>query len=79
MIEFQTSESVQQRMEFARGYLTRVKRCLDALSLEQVAKVIDCLERAYRDEAQVFVIGNGGSAATASHVDELSVVHDCKG
>ena len=33
MIEIQTSESVQQRMEFARVYLTRVKKCLDALSL----------------------------------------------
>lgn len=68
MIEIQTSESVQQRMEFARGYLARVKKYVDALSLEQVAKVMDCLERAYRDEAQVFIIGNGGSAATASHM-----------
>lgn len=68
MIEIQTSESVQERMEFARGYLAQVKECLDALSLEQVLKVMDCLEWAYRDGAQVFIIGNGGSAATASHM-----------
>ena len=68
MIAIQTAESVQQRMEFAAEYLARVKKCLDDLSLEQVAEVMDCLECAYRDQAQIFIIGNGGSAATASHM-----------
>ena len=62
------SEWADGRVEFARGYLEGLKKCLDALSLEAVAEVIGCLEEAYREGRQVFIIGNGGSAATASHL-----------
>jgi len=66
--EAQASESEKWRMEFAREYLEGLKKCLDALSLEQVAEVIGYLEEAHREGRQVFIIGNGGSAATASHM-----------
>jgi len=49
-------ELTNQRVKFAREYL-------DALSLEWVAEVIGCLEEAYGEGRQVFIIGNGGSAA----------------
>jgi len=62
------NEPVNRRIEFAREYLEGLKKCLDALSLEQVAEVIGYLEEAYREGRQVFIIGNGGSAATASHM-----------
>ena len=57
-----------RRVEFAQEYLDGLKKCLDTLSVEQVAEVIGCLEDAYREGRQVFIIGNGGSAATASHM-----------
>jgi D-sedoheptulose 7-phosphate isomerase len=50
------------------GYLLGLRQCLDALPLDQVVVLLETLERAYREERQVFVIGNGGSAATASHM-----------
>ncbi len=54
----------------ARDYLERVgaelKR-LDPAELEQVAELI---EQAYHADRFVFVIGNGGSAANASHLCE---------
>ena len=68
MAQPQVSESANQRIVFAREYLGGLKECLDALSLEQVAEVIGYLEEAYLEGKQVFIIGNGGSAATASHM-----------
>lgn len=60
--------STDRRIAFARDYLNGLKRCLDTISLVQVAEIIGHLEEAYREGRQVFIIGNGGSAATASHM-----------
>jgi len=68
MSESRASESAHQRIEFSRQYLEGLKKCLDALALEEVAEVIGYLEEAYREGRQVLIIGNGGSAATASHM-----------
>jgi D-sedoheptulose 7-phosphate isomerase len=62
------SESAYRQMGFSREYIEGLKKCLDALLLEEVAGVIRLLEEAYREGKQVFIIGNGGSAATASHM-----------
>jgi D-sedoheptulose 7-phosphate isomerase len=56
------------RRDFVLGYLNDVRRCLDALPTADVARFLECLERAYQDDRQVYLIGNGGSAATASHM-----------
>ena len=60
--------SVNLRIAFAMEYLAGLKNTLDVLSVEQVAEMMGCLEDAYREGRQVFIIGNGGSAATASHM-----------
>lgn len=62
------SESKDRQIGFAREYLEGLKKCMDALLLEEVAGIIRLLEEAYREGKQVFIIGNGGSAATASHM-----------
>ena len=64
MIEQDTSV----REEFAFSYLAELRQCLDGISPADVARFVECLERAYREDRQVFVIGNGGSASTASHM-----------
>lgn len=49
---------------------TYLKESLDVLketSIEAVARLIELLEEARREERQIFTCGNGGSAATASH------------
>ena len=53
---------------FVRTYLEGIKACLDALSATQVLQVVRLLDEVYQAERQVFVVGNGGSAATASHL-----------
>ena len=56
------------RRDFVAGYLDEIRCCLDALPPSEVARFVECIERAYQEDRQVYVIGNGGSAATASHM-----------
>jgi D-sedoheptulose 7-phosphate isomerase len=65
---FTRESKLAQRTEFARQYIDGLKKCLDLLSLDQIAQVIGYLEAAIRSGSRIFIIGNGGSAATASHM-----------
>lgn len=49
-------------------YLTELRTILDKLPLDQVAKAADILFDCYRAEGTVFMFGNGGSSALASHL-----------
>jgi len=48
-------------------YIDQVKCTLDNLPLEAIENTIAVLEEARLHDRQVFIMGNGGSAATASH------------
>jgi D-sedoheptulose 7-phosphate isomerase len=52
----------------AQTYIDGVKGVLDSLSLDEVSVVIDELWEAHQHGRQVFIVGNGGSASTASHM-----------
>jgi len=54
--------------EFAKDYIHGLKGVLDRLPLKPVEEIIQAIEQAQKERRQVFVIGNGGSAATASHM-----------
>ena len=54
-------------MENLRNYITALHQAIDLLPHSLIAEVIDILERARLQGRQVFVMGNGGSASTASH------------
>ena len=49
------------------NYISWQKRALDSIPLDSVVRVIQLLRDALRADRQVFVFGNGGSAANASH------------
>lgn len=49
-------------------YVRRLHQAIDALPRDRLAQLGELLYRAYRDEKQVFTLGNGGSASTASHM-----------
>lgn len=53
---------------FIDSYLAEVSRCLQTLDKEKIELVIDMLVAAYKKDRKVFIIGNGGSASTASHM-----------
>ncbi|HTS20096.1 MAG TPA: SIS domain-containing protein [Verrucomicrobiae bacterium] len=59
---------MKKASDFARDYLNGLKDLLDRLPLEPIDDIIGMIERARDEGRQVFVIGNGGSAATASHM-----------
>ena len=59
---------MSDRHQCAITYIDGLKECLDTLSVDEIATFLGYLERAYREERAIFLIGNGGSAATASHI-----------
>jgi D-sedoheptulose 7-phosphate isomerase len=48
-------------------YFSEIKKTIDALPVEPIEEVITVLQEARLNGRQVFIMGNGGSAATASH------------
>lgn len=54
-------------MESIIAYFNQLDQMLQAISLPHLQKVLLLLEHAYLQGHRIFIIGNGGSAATASH------------
>ena len=48
-------------------YLKAQKSALDSIPVPEVARLIELLRGALYEDRQIFVLGNGGSAANASH------------
>ena len=53
--------------QWISDYIAAQKTALDSIPVEAVAELIELLRRAHREDRQIFVFGNGGSAANASH------------
>ena len=56
------------QLDNVEGYLERLRSAIDDLPRDRLALLGEMLYRAYRNEKQVFTLGNGGSASTASHM-----------
>jgi len=57
-------------MEMMNEYFERVNEvCMDVDECE-ISQLLEILEKAYYQKKQVFICGNGGSGATASHLCE---------
>ena len=55
-------------LESVKDYIKKVKEILDELPLEKIEKIADILLEAYEKGKYAYIMGNGGSAATASHM-----------
>jgi D-sedoheptulose 7-phosphate isomerase len=53
---------------FVPDFLRRVHAALDEIDLDAVSAIVSLLVSALRDDRHVYVLGNGGSASTASHL-----------
>jgi D-sedoheptulose 7-phosphate isomerase len=51
-----------------RAYLAQLERCARAVPAAQIARVVEHLWEVARAGGQILIAGNGGSAATASHM-----------
>src|SRR5579875_3672872 len=54
-------------MEEISNYFSELEQMVHTISLTHLQQVLQLLEQAYRDGRRLFIMGNGGSAATASH------------
>jgi D-sedoheptulose 7-phosphate isomerase len=54
-------------MESIRRYVTELHETLDLLPVQDLDEVAKVLHKARLQGQQIFVVGNGGSASTASH------------
>ncbi len=72
-------ELSQSFNHFVTGYVTDISDALERLDRVALSLVTDELTRAWREGRQVFLMGNGGSAAMASHMtndlNKLTIVH----
>jgi D-sedoheptulose 7-phosphate isomerase len=53
--------------EWIKTYIAAQKAACDSIPVETMAELIEMLAGALREERNIFVFGNGGSAANASH------------
>jgi D-sedoheptulose 7-phosphate isomerase len=51
----------------ARSYMKEAARLVETLPGDTLDRIFEILREAYRDDRQVILMGNGGSAALASH------------
>lgn len=54
-------------VEFSRSYFDYLKRVMDGIDLQSIRRFIETMLGARERGATIYFIGNGGSAATASH------------
>lgn len=50
------------------NYYEREKKVIDSLDKEEINEALNCLLKHYEHEDTIYVIGNGGSSATANHM-----------
>jgi D-sedoheptulose 7-phosphate isomerase len=58
---------IQMHKTTLSQYTNEVKQTLDKLPFVEISNVIEILHNARLDQRMVFILGNGGSASTASH------------
>lgn len=54
-------------MEYLQNYISTLQQTMDRLPQAAIADAIHALQRARMQGSQIFIMGNGGSASTASH------------
>src|SRR5205809_2453260 len=53
--------------QWVADYLIAQQAALDSIPIDAVAQIIEQFRAALQEDRQIFVFGNGGSAANASH------------
>ena len=53
---------------FFEDYRARLNKLLDQVDINELEKVIDIMVKTFKSGNTLYVCGNGGSAATASHI-----------
>jgi D-sedoheptulose 7-phosphate isomerase len=54
--------------EWTNEYITNLKQALDAIDIDELEKAINILKSVHSNYKRIYIIGNGGSASTATHI-----------
>lgn len=69
MNNIKTVSNISNSVEdFAKNYIKHLYDLLNRIDKDAIAMVVDELETARANNNTIFLVGNGGSAATASHM-----------
>lgn len=55
--------------EFYKDYLNRLSTALESVDLNKLYMLATDLEKCREDKSQIFLVGNGGSAGNAMHIE----------
>ena len=53
--------------KWMKNYIMSLNETLNKIPFDKINNIIQCLVKANKEDKQIFVCGNGGSAATSSH------------
>lgn len=56
------------KVEFANEYLENIARLATSINLDEIKGTLKIVEKTHQKGRNIFIIGNGGSASTASHM-----------
>lgn len=64
-ISLPTQESI---FNFIDSYFQEVIRCIFLLDKKSISQIIEVILKAYQTNKNIYILGNGGAAATSSHM-----------
>lgn len=59
--------SKEEQKKLIKGYFDREIEVIKRLNIDDINEAVNAIRSAYEREATIYIFGNGGSAATASH------------
>ena len=66
MLEINLENNMEYTKQIA-AYFKKLKKTIDLIDLSDLNTLMNILEKAREEGSQIFIMGNGGSSATASH------------
>ena len=54
--------------EFSLDYLQKLKVLIDRIDLDGIENIVEAIKQTVKNKSRIYVIGNGGSSAIASHM-----------
>lgn len=55
-------------VSFVEEYSKKLKSLIDAIDPEVIESIVDSIEETTKKQSRIYILGNGGSSATASHM-----------
>jgi D-sedoheptulose 7-phosphate isomerase len=53
---------------FSESYIQKLKTLIDRIDLDRISDILDAIKKTVESKSRIYVIGNGGSSAIASHM-----------